>query len=393
MAAFALAFEIFRLGAADALATSEPETAIAFDGLQPVAALRLAERRMAEEPAAAAAVAAALLARDPLAPGALTLLATATARGGDAARAARMFHVAGAHLPIDLAAHAALFDLALPARDAASALAELDILLRARPFLAPRMGAPVAALLALGPQAEQGFAELLARAPPWRGALLVEINGHLADSDALARLHDRLRASPAPPTLEETRVLLLRLLSDGAIDQAYLAWLNMLTPETLADLGLLYNGRFRRPPTNLPFDWELMPVRGAEARVTSAEGGGTLDVEFYDTRVSFAHVRHFLTLPAGDYAFSGVASAEDLRTERGLRWRLACFRGSWAELATTFLLAGAQPPRPFATRFVVPAEGCGAQTLVLELPARVATELQISGAAHYSRLAIERLGP
>ena len=216
-------------------------------------------------------MAAALLARDPLAPGALTLLATATARAGDLARAARMFQVAGAHLPIDLSAHAALFDLALPARDAASALAELDILLRARPFLAPRMGAPVGALLALGQKAEQGFAELLARAPPWRGALLVEINGHLADSDALVRLHDRLRASPAPPTLEETRVLLLRLLSDGAIDQAYLAWLNKLAPETLADLGLLYNGRFRRPPTNLPFDWELTPVRGAKAFVTWAD--------------------------------------------------------------------------------------------------------------------------
>lgn len=396
VAACLLAWKIAAFAMADAMAAREPEDALEIVGAHPTAAASLIERRLAAHPAdvaGAAEEAARLIARDPLAPGALSLLAAATALGGDMPRAERMFRVAAAHLPIDLVAHGALYDLALASRDVAAALAELDILLRARPFLAPKLAGSVGRLLALGADAETGFADLLASAPPWRKQLVYHLSETIRDPAVLARMYGRLRGGRAPPSDEETRMLLERMVRDHDIEGAYLAWLDSLPPQRLAELGLLYNGRFQHPVANLPFDWQIASVRGAAASVTRSKGEGILEVAFYDARVPFQHVRHLLALPPGRYAFDGMESAENLENERGLRWRISCLDDPKGALATTPPLRGAQPPRPFRMAFAVPAEGCGAQALVLELPARIASELQISGAVRYWRLDIERLPP
>jgi hypothetical protein len=395
-AACLLAWKIAAFAAADALAARAPEDALEIDGDHPTAAVFLIERRLAARPpdaAGAAAAATRLVARDPLAPGALSLLAAATSLGGDKPRAERMFRVAAAHLPIDLVAHGALYERALASRDAAAALAELDILLRARPFLAQKLAASIGRLLALGSDAETGLADLLASAPPWRRQLVYHLSETIRDPAALARIYGQLRGGGARPSDEEMRMLLERLVRDHDIDGAYLAWLDSLPPQRLSELGLLYNGQFQHPIANLPFDWQIAWVRGAAASVARIEGEGVLEVGFYDARVPFQHVRHLLTLPPGRYAFDGMESAENLENERGLRWRLSCLDDPNGALATTPPLRGAQPPRPFRMVFAVPAEGCGAQILVLELPARIASELQISGAARYWRLDIARLLP
>jgi hypothetical protein len=393
-AACVLAWKIIGFAFGDALAARDPEAALWLDGAHPTALAFLVQQRLAETPAdlaGAAEGAARLLERDPLAPGALSLFGAVAARQGETARAGRMFRIAAAHLSVDLIAHGALYDRALASRDGAAALAELDILLRARPVLAPQIAGSVGALLALGPSVEQGFADLLSHSPPWRLALLDQLATRIEDARALARLHGLLRAGAAPPSVVETHSLLERLLRDRDLDQAYLAWLESLPQERLASLGLLYNGGFRFPLTDLPFDWQIAPVRGAAAFVTETKGEAALKVEFYDTRVAFRHVRHLLTLPAGRYAFSGSAAADHLQTDRGLRWRVACFDDPWGELAATPLLEGTRPPQTFRVTFDVPAENCTAQILVLELPARIDSERQISGAARYSRLDIERL--
>lgn len=387
-----LACQVIAFALGDRLAARDPEAALWLDGAHPTGTAFLIEQRLAETPAdlaGAAEAAARLLQRDPLAPGALSLYGAVAARRGETERAERMFRVAAAHLSVDLVAHGALYDRALGSRDGAAALAELDILLRARPMLAPQIAGSVGSLLALGPSVEQGLADLLARAPPWRLALLDQLATSIEDAGALARLHGLLRARGAPPSVVETRALLERLLRERAVDQAYLAWLDWLPQDRLGALGLLYNGRFDIPLTDLPFDWQITPVRGAAAKVAQADGEAVLKVEFFDTRVAFRHVRHLLTLPAGHYAFTGLAAADNLETDRGLRWRIACFEDPWGELATTPLLQGTRPPSAFRATFVVPAEHCAAQTLVLELPARIDAERQISGAARFSRLDIE----
>jgi hypothetical protein len=386
----ALGWKIIAFAAADLLAASDPVAALVFVPADPTASVFLAERLLSKRPAeidAAARQSTLLLRRDPLAPGALSLLGAAAAQKGEAERATRMFEAAGAHLPIDLVAHGALYGRAVSRGDVAAALSELDILLRGRLVVATRVGASLGALLETAPQSEAGLADLLATAPPWRGVLFAQLATDMQDADVLIRLHDRLCASAAPPGLEETRALLDRLLRDRRFDAAYRVWSESLPPERRAH-DPLYNGRFQFPLTGLPFDWQIAPARGAAASVEPRGGEGVLTVDFSGARIAVAPVRHLLALPAGDYVFSGLAAAQALEAARGLRWRLACLDDPSGALGATESLSGTVPPRPFEVAFSVPADGCATQTLLLELPARIAAEMQIGGTARFSRLAI-----
>lgn len=390
-----LGWGIFSHAAADLLGAYDPRAALFWDGANPAALTTLAQEELGKSGDshfhAAADYAAQLVSRDPLAPGALSLYGSATARLGETERAERILRVAAAHLPIDLIAHGWLYEHALKKGDLFEALAELDILLRGRPFLTSRIGPSVQALLGTDAAAETGFARLLSTQPPWRPSLLAYLSNAVKDPDALVRLFGRLQASAAPPSAEEMRPYLKRLARDGRMDQAYLAWLDHLPPDRLSHLGLLYNNRFQYPISNLPFDWVFAPVSGASVEVLADEKGPSLSVEFYGARVSFAHVTHLLVLPPGEYSFSGSAKTENLDNERGLRWRIYCAGSPGESLATTDLLRKTTPWSSFHVNFSVPPAGCAAQGLVLEIPARIALETQVSGSARYSNLSIDVL--
>ncbi len=388
-----LAWRILSHATADLLATDEPQTALFWEDANPTALTILTQTELEKldeaHSRAAANYAARLILRDPLAPGALSLYGMATARMGEVERAEKIVHVAAAHLPIDLVAHGWLYERALKKRDLFAALAELDILLRGRPFMTPQIGPSVEALIGAGAEGEAGFARLLSTSPPWRSSLLAYLSSNLKDADALVRLFGRLQTSAAPATAEEMRPYLDRLVRDGKFDQAYLAWLSQLPPDRLSHLGLLYNNRFQYPVSNLPFDWLIQPVSGASVEIVAEGKESGLNVEFYGARVSFAHVTHLLMLPPGKYAFSGSGRTENLDNELGLRWRIYCASDSAGALATTDLLKKTTAPHSFRVTFSVPPTGCAALMLVLEIPARIALETEVSGSARFSNLSID----
>ena len=132
-----------------------------WDNANPVALMTLGqdELNQSSEPhlRAGAEYAARLIERDPLAPGALSLYGFALDRLGETERAERAMRVAAAHLPIDVTAHAWLYEHALRRGDLAGSFAELDVLLRGRPFLLAQIGPSLLILLGTGAAAEAGF--------------------------------------------------------------------------------------------------------------------------------------------------------------------------------------------------------------------------------------------
>jgi hypothetical protein len=390
-----LAWRILSHAAADLLAADEPQAALFWEDANPTALTILTQKELEKSDEAhsraATKYAARLISRDPLAPGALSLYGMATARMGEVERAEKILHVAAAHLPIDLIAHGWLYERALKKADLSTALTELDVLLRGRPFITPQIGPSVAALIGTDAEGEAGFVRLLSTSPPWRPSLLAYLSSNLKDADSLVRLFGRLQTSAAPATAEEMRPYLDRLVRDGKLEQAYLAWLSQLPPDRLSHLGLLYNNRFQHPVSNLPFDWQIIPVSGASVEVVAEGKESVLNVEFYGARVSFAHVTHLLMLPPGKYAFSGSGQTENLDNERGLRWRIYCTSDSAGALATTDFLKKTTPPHSFRVTFSVPPTACTTQMLVLEIPARIAIETEVSGSARFSNLSIDNL--
>jgi hypothetical protein len=390
-----LAWRIVCHGLSALLAPHDPRAALAFDAADPTTLIQLAQRELApnddRRAETARSIAARLLAVDPLAPGALSLYGKAVAQLGDAERAERILRLAAAHLPIDLVAHAWLYDSALANGRLLEALDELDTLLRARPSLAQQLAPSLQAMLSSGAAVEDRFFRQLAAAPPWRAVIVAELAPLIKDPNVMLRLFGRLQTSKARPSDAEMSVLLARLLRDGLYDEAYAAWLAHLPQERLAQLGLLYNERFQYPVSNLPFDWTFAPTSGATIAVAEEEGRKTLSVEFYGARVAFSNVAHMLMLAPGRYAFSGAARTDDLDNELGLRWRIYCAANTSQTLATTRLLKKTTPLRAFRVEFTVPSEGCDAQWLKLEIPVRIASDADVSGSADYVNLAVESL--
>jgi len=388
-----LAWRIICHAASALLTPHDPRAALTWDAADPAALTGLVQDELAKTGEAhweaAKDVAARLLSVDPLAPGALSLYGKAVAQLGDSARADKILRVAAAHLPIDLVAHGWLYERALESGRLFEALAELDTLLRARPSLTPQLAPSVQALLEVGDAVEVRFVRLLATAPPWRHSLLARLSAGIRDPNALVRLFSRLQESTARPSTDEMLPFLERLVREGLYDEAYSAWLVHLPPDRLSRLGLLYNGNFRYPVSNLPFDWTFTPTIGVSIAAVDHEELKALNVEFYGARVAFANVSHLVMLSPGRYSFSGAGKTDDLENELGLRWRIYCAEKPAEALATTKLLKNTTPLRAFRVEFSVPNSGCEAQWLKLEIPVRIALDADVSGSAHYVNLEIE----
>jgi hypothetical protein len=191
---------------------------------------------------------------------------------------------------------------------------------------------------------------------------------------------------------DELRPYLNRLIKDENFELAYQTWRATLPPQQAADVAHPFNRDFAFPVDNLPFNWNFLEGgTGADIQVLPSVDGGkkrALFVEFSGARVRFANVKQLILLPAGDYAFSGKVKAGELRTSRGLWWRVFCANASANMLANTELVSGTMPWTEFMVKFQVPAADCGAQWLQLELPARVESESRIEGQVWYQDLQV-----
>lgn len=333
----------------------------------------------------------AVLARAPLQGRAYRLLAQSAERAGDSDRAATLYAQAVQVQPRDLASRQWLAARALSQGDLATALAHYDRMLRIRPSLAPALYPLLTTLVEQG--AAAALLPLLEVDPPWRQSFLAQIAQTAARSEVLHVLFQPLAKAPAPLRENERAVYLERLLRDQRYTEAYLAWVGFLPESQRGELGNLFDGGFEQPPENAGFGWRFGRAAGASIdrqRTAGAGGQRALRIDFANRRVPFSHVSQLLALGPGRYRLQGRARLEDLRNERGLRWRLHCAQGRSQTLAETERLSGNQPWRPFTVEFEVPAADCQGQWLQLELAARIPAEQRIGGRARYDDLRIVR---
>jgi hypothetical protein len=397
-----LAWRIVTKTMAAAYETADPERALEWDPRDTTALLELAQRRGLSQLRAGKAPAQVDLTQvrrlveralrfDPLAPRALTDLGRIAESEGDASRALALMDLAGERALRDPVAQGWLVNHALSRGDVAAALPHLDAILRTQ--LGLDQALPLLAALVSDPRAAAPLAHLLGTDPPWRGWFLNNIAYHLVDRGALGRFYGELQAGPHPPSQQELQSYLDRLVNDGLFKEAYATWLTTLPPDRRADSGALYNGAFQYPLSGSEFDWKVMQSLGADVEIAGgpAPDPQTLRVEFSGARVDFHNVSHLLVLPSGSYRLTGEVEGESLHTQRGLWWRIFCAERPNPSLGETELVADSTPWRVFTLSFIVPTNGCQAQVLQLELPARVALEQVIAGVVSYRNLAIVAL--
>jgi tetratricopeptide (TPR) repeat protein len=379
--------------AAQSLAKSHPDAALSWVADQPTALNQLAQKELLGPDGnldAAKEWAQRALRSYPLSARSLTLLGLIAERKGDQKSADALMQISGAWTWRDQTAQAWLFNRETGRGDYPRALLHVDALLRLDPQPQTELF-PTLSFFTTNPQAFKALTSFLSTSPPWRTWFLSELSARLANQARLVQLYAALNETENPPTNEELRPYLNRLIKDGDFEKAYKIWQARLPSEQRGNVIQPFNHDFDIPVDGLPFNWSLETSPEADIRIMPSVDGDrkrALRVQFSGARVRFANVKQLMLLPAGDYTFSGRVKTEELRTSRGLWWRIFCANDPGKTLANTELVSGTMPWIDFTVELQVPAVGCSAQWLQLELPARIDSELRIEGQVWYQDLRI-----
>lgn len=346
-----------------------------------------------DQSAPAQALARSVLAREPLRADAFRLLARGAEKGGER-DASLLYEQAVLVQPRDLFSRQWLAAQALARGDVVAGVGHYDRMLLVRPELAGEIYPILTQLVEQG--AAGALLPLLAADPPWRAGFLSHVAGAVVDVDALHALFQPLARSAEPLHDRERNAYLERLLREQRYTEAYQAWAAFLPEDRQSVLGNVFDGGFEHSPENGGFGWRVGRVAGARIEQVGGSGVGgerALHVAFSNQRVPFSHVSQMLALVPAAYQLQGRVRADDLRNERGLRWRVVCADGGRQPLAETSPVSGTAPWQPFSVTFAVPESDCRAQWLQLTLAARIPAEQRISGQVWYDDLRIVRQSP
>ncbi len=411
-----LAWQIVIRGIGGTLWESAPELVLAVRGDDARSLIQLAEKQLStrqtpgdSDPRAEARELQNLgeraLQAEPLNVAAIRTLALAAERARNEAHALELMTIAGRRSLRDTTTTAWLLHKSLERQDFAEALRRAEALWRTRVKLRPDADVadrrevreqllPTLAAIASHPEGSQAMIDRLATNPPWRASFLAELPKHVPDAGTLLPIYRSLKDSAFPPTATELRPLLDKLIGQDLIELSYYVWLEFLPAERLAEVGHLYNGSFEHEPTNLPFDWVITLTSGADIGIvprSDLPGKHGLLIEFAHRRVPFQNVRQMVMLTPGHYTMTGSYRTIDLDNQRGMVWRIYCSGREKSPIAESERVSGTSSTwKEFSFSFEVPAAGCRAQWLRLELAARIAAETQVSGAIWYDDLKIGR---
>ncbi len=279
-------------------------------------------------------------------------------------------------------------------RDFTAAFKYADILLRTR----PQLGTYVFAYLSLIAEDPEGRGQLiseLADGPAWRKQFFAALPPSAKNLDTPLALMTALDESGKPVSQEEIDPYLRFLIGKDRADLAYNAWLRFLPKPQLANMGLLTNANFESAPSGLPFDWQIGSGVNAIAEIVPLAGNRfkhALHVSLGDGRIQFPEVSQVVLLGPGRYRLKGELKGE-ISGKRGLRWQIRCASGARRVLGETEMLLGqSQQWRIFSLEADVPQlEECRGQTLRLFHDSRSASEELLYGEVWFSDLHLERI--
>lgn len=394
-----LGWRVLTLGLADLWAQSDPDSALLWRPADPQALVAAGDAAVAgKDFSTADTLARQAIAAYPLDGRGYRLIAQGLQFLGNDAAAGKLADIAIARSPRDVIGRMLVVDQAVKRNDFAGALAQIDVVLRIRPDLAPSV-MPRFVAAASSPVFAKLIDHLLVQRPPWRLVYLQMLASSGTDPDAIDRVFaGRGADDPLPPPLlgTEADLLIRRQIADGRWGNAYFTWVGTLSLAQRTRLGNIYDGSFDFPPTNSGFDWRL-PEQGSGFDVSIGPAGdlstdSALQVHFDGLPLDYRPVRQLLILGPGHYRFSGMGGTSGIDTqEGGLGWTLTCAEGEQQALAATDLLSGDTPWGGVQMEFDVPDTGCAAQWLRLDLNEINFKGQPLHGTAVFDNLRIDRV--
>jgi hypothetical protein len=372
-------------GYADYLVRVAPDRAVELNPRHAGALGRLAERALVDgdleraETLAARSVAAGFFEGR-----AMRVLGAVAERSGDQSRARALMLAAATAQPRDTSTQYWLALDAIARQDPTDAMARLDRVLRFEPAVMNELF-PILGTFASNPVGARALVPFLSKAPGWRDPFFTQLIRQSSDLTTVVRLGKLLTAAGSPLTETESHMLIDSLTARR--DWALLREITSSDP----DDGLIRDGGFTGDSAGLLRAWRIDKVKGADIRLGPETGNdqSSLRLYFYDRRVAFRHVSQLLLLEPGRYELSGRARLNRLKGPQGLVWTVRCEAPAGPSVGSTDNFLGTHAWQPWRAEFTVPADDCGAQWLVLEIPARIAAERQLDGDAAFDDLQIQ----
>lgn len=374
-----LAWILLSRGMALVLAKSDPAAALRWHAGNPEALLRVNE--IERNDAVKSARARAVLVRRPMDGRAYRQLAEVEAAAGHHQGSRALYLIAVRNSPRDRLAQAWLADDALARGALPEMIERIGLLVSMDGSLRPGLLAELARMTRHA-DVREALVESLVSPTSWRADYLAALAEQGSDEAEVDRFFLSLAEAGATFSPPERALWVAHLVHRRRWTAAHFAWAGGLDPLRREGTQGVFNGGFETDPAG-EFDWRVSSADGSRIDMLAtagAHGNRALRVEFTGQRVDFANVEHWLLLPPGKHAFQ-IRVRLELRSDRGLAWRVYCL-GDDTVLGSGPALRGTRAWHLSAFTFTVP-EGCIAQQLRLELPARNATERMIGGVAWF----------
>ncbi|MBV2208194.1 MAG: tetratricopeptide repeat protein [Thermomonas sp.] len=330
------------------------------------------------DPKQAQAAALELLSTEPLQGKAFVVLARASEVLGDKTRALALYKIAARRAPRDQATRLWLAQHYLAQGAYDDALVQLDELLRLAPSQASKIN-PAFVQMAVDPSFAAALARVLNSDPPWRARTLAALRAPttgnaLAADQVMQSLQDQGGLSE-----QEYAGWMDSLMAQGRWGDAYARWAGTAAKEN-GRLAALYNGQFESEVSGVGFDWRQRRVPGVLLLFVPMQGipGRAASLQFLGRRVPGAGLEHPLFLMPGKYQISMRMQAQNLRSELGLQWVVAC-AGRAGVVGRSEPIDGSFSWREASFSFSVPAENCPGLWLRLLNPVSGGAAQTVSG--------------
>ena len=211
----------------------------------------------------------AALAREPFSGRGLRLLGILEFVEGNTVRATKLLKLAVQLDKRQIGASLVLLELAFEAGDWPEFLYYADIAMKARTELVAPLAPAIVRVLERA-DGKDLVTDMLIANPSWRAPFLNSMLRGTTNAYTPLRLFLALGWAGRPPDQLTVRIYLDFLVAAGLLEQAYNAWLQLLSPDELAAAGNVFDGEFDLPQRGTPFDWAIGRSAGAMVDVAAS---------------------------------------------------------------------------------------------------------------------------
>lgn len=232
---------------------------------------------------------------------------------------------------------------------------------------------------------------VLTTSASWWSAFFRYATVNTTNTETIKQLFMLRRRFSQEVTLEDRQIYFTYLKKTALWPEAYIEWMNSLSPHQRKEQVLLFNGSFEEQPTRVGFDWHPYKTTGVileTARTYGMTGQRAMRIVLQNDTIRFNHLHQPLLLASGNYQLQGRVRVDSLHGGLGLNWKVRCEK-NYKLLGKSQRFIGMAQWHVFNFKFDVP-RGCLAQSLYLVAEGSEMAEFGLKGEIWFDDMTINR---